>query len=327
VHDIQARAQPDYSPAPLPNQPLLPRGPYASWDDFRSNSPAVQRALTELATRALPDLRGVELRPVPERVPDTDEDLGCPIASVTLAGNDRPGGLVNVQQILYGGICCAALVLVALLAQSSHAYAAIAVFAGMCGLLAAVWWASWRGPFQARAWHANLSGPFQSLRLWVFDDGILWQDGANFGRCRWEDIAEFQATGDSCQPRFRIVPRRDLEMILSLSASPAVLALAEYIETKITSAQLLPQLQHIVAGGRARFGSVTLDRRGFASPGFAAAWSQIVRVMADRCNAFVECRGQPTWHQIRYADVSRALLMFAIAQVLIEEDSQLPPLG
>jgi len=104
-----------------------------------------------------------------------------------------------------------------------------------------------------------------------------------------------------------------------------IMPMAEYMEVKMASAQLLPKLRRIVAGERVRFGAVVLDARGFASPGFAAAWSDIVRVMADRKQLFVDRRGQPEWHEIAYRQVAFPRVVLALSAVLIEEAKRLPP--
>jgi hypothetical protein len=159
----------------------------------------------------------------------------------------------------------------------------------------------------------------------LFEDGILWQQGTEYARCRWEDIEEFEANRDGTQPRYRIVPRREIAMEVSLASTPAIVPLAEYMEIKIASAQLLPKLRRIVAGERVRFGVVVLDGKGFASPGFTAPWSELIRVMADRSSVFVDRRGFPAWHPIPYHDVSCPLLVCGISHILIEEAQRLPP--
>jgi hypothetical protein len=101
--------------------------------------------------------------------------------------------------------------------------------------------------------------------------------------------------------------------------------LAEYMQINITSAQLLPKLGRIYDGERVNFGVIVLDRAGLTSPQFFASWSEIVRVMIDDRSVFVDCRNRPSWHPIRYRDVSFAPLLLAIAHVMIEEEKRLGP--
>jgi hypothetical protein len=324
---IQVGAQPEYLPSPAapPRQPEPRRGRYESWDDFRSNSPAVESQRIALATQVLPDLRGMSLEPIPDGAPPTDSDLGSPLASVTLAADGRPSGTLNIHQLLYGGVLAVAMLVLAFLEQQSYRKTSLAVLIGLCGLLVGVWCASWRGPLKGIARRANPARPFQSMHLWLFENGLFWQHGSEYARCAWEEIEEFRVGGTRRQPHYRVKPRRELEMVLTLSDSPAIMPLAEYVEIKIASAQLLPTLRRIVAGEEVSFGAVSIDRRRFVSPGFAAPWSDVARVMADRSTVFVDCRGRPNWQQIRYRDVSCPLLTLAVAHILIEDGPRLPP--
>ena len=324
---IQAGAQPEYHPATPPADLDPPAGNYASWDEFRILSPAVQLERMALATRALPDLHGMEPAPIPECVANTDDDLGCPIASLILAEGCPRSGMLTAQRILYLAILGASILLIAVLERHGFRLTAIGVGIGVGGLAIALWSASLYAPFQKMRWHADLGHAFQPTNLWLFENGILWQHGAQDSRCRWEDIEEFEVNRDGTQPRYRIAPRRDVAMELSLACTPAIVPLAEYMEIKITSAQLLPKLRRIVAGERVRFGVVVLDAAGFASPNFAAPWSELIRVIADRSNIFVDRRGQPAWHAIPYHDVSCPLLVCALAHILIADAQRLPPSG
>src|SRR5437763_15985143 len=77
---IAVGEQPEYRPETPRRNLESPLEPYSSWEDFRLNSPAVQCERIKLATDALPDMRSLELEPVPESVPNTDDDLGSPLA-------------------------------------------------------------------------------------------------------------------------------------------------------------------------------------------------------------------------------------------------------
>jgi hypothetical protein len=322
---IQVGAQPEYVPALAPSGPPPP-GSYSSWDDFRSTSPALQRALIDLATKVLPDLRGMKPRDIPADAPATDDELGCPIASMTLTDEGQSRGTFKIRRVLFGCLFGAAILLIAFLERYAMRTAAVTVGSSVGALAIAFWTASRYGPFKNMGWHGDLGHAFQSATLWLFEDGIFWQQGSQFGRWRWEDIELSTVSRQSRQPRYRIVPRHDTAMELSLACSPAIMALAEYMEVKIASAQLVPKLRRIVAGERVRFGVVLLDAQGFASPGFTAPWSDVVRVVADQTSVFVDRRDQPEWHPIPYRDVSCPLLLLALAQILIEDCGRLPPI-
>src|SRR5437879_5039845 len=59
----EERSPGDAQPIELPER-------YASWEEFRSMSPAVQREMMRLAARALPDLRGIKPLPIPDDLRD-----------------------------------------------------------------------------------------------------------------------------------------------------------------------------------------------------------------------------------------------------------------
>src|ERR1022692_4755808 len=49
---------------------------YASWEEFRSLSPAIQRELMNLAMRPMPDMRRMTREPLPADVPEATDRLG-----------------------------------------------------------------------------------------------------------------------------------------------------------------------------------------------------------------------------------------------------------
>src|SRR5207237_1098301 len=104
----------EYRPATVPSVVDPLPGDYASWEEFRAMSPAVQRERVDLATRALPNLRDMTIDPIPESVADTDADLGSPLASVTLYEDNPRGRSVNVLRVLFAAVLFAALLLIAL---------------------------------------------------------------------------------------------------------------------------------------------------------------------------------------------------------------------
>jgi len=322
---IVAGDQPEYFPQAPPRDLERLDEPYSSWDDFRLNSPAVQCERLKLAISALPDMRSLTLVPVPESVPDTDEELGSPLAALTLDDDSESPDTFRVRPLHYAGALGAVLMLVVFLEVNAFHRAAIGVGVGFAVSLFGLWCAHRSGLLRGTCLDVNLARPFMSTHLWLFEEGILWRSGADFGKCRFEDMEDFRANLDSGQPRFRIAPRGEDAMVMSLNCSAEIMPMAEYMELKMASAQLLPKLRRIVAGERVRFGAVALDARGFASPGFVAAWSDIARVMADRKQLFVDCHGQPTWHEVAYRKVAFPRLVVAISTILIAEAKRLPP--
>ena len=61
---------------------------YSSWEDFRANSPAVQRQLVELATR-LPDLQHAEYWQPPDKASAQISELGELLATLRKPGEYR----------------------------------------------------------------------------------------------------------------------------------------------------------------------------------------------------------------------------------------------
>lgn len=310
---IRADTQPEYQPASSPAPPESPRGQYASWDDFRANSPVVQRTLLDLAMRVLPDLRSMPRAQLPADLPPSADALGVPLASVvTPAQADVSVSRVVVQRLIALAVVGAALLALGLMQRHLHHRFAVGLFLAVSVTLLALRLSLLRGR------------SLESVQLWLFEHGILWEDATEVEACRFEDIADFRAMRDDSQPRFTLVPRPGVTLMLSLRSAVTIMPLAEYIEIRMASAQLLPKLERIVGGERVRFGAVKLDARGLAAPGIAAPWPQIVRVMGDRRLIFVESRNQPGWRSIRAGDVSCPMLMLALAHILIEEGQRLP---
>jgi hypothetical protein len=329
---IQADVQVEYQPSLSPPAPEPPRERYANWDDFRANSPVVQKTLLELATRALPDMRTMPREPLPADLPPAADALGVPLASV-LIGDDDARARRFVMMRDFAWLAVAVVVAALGLRLMRHAPQAMFIWVGALVIVALVRFIGWvyrsyaflrggaSGPFEFfRRWNR----PLASGRLWVFENGILWQDGAAIEACRLEDIDTFRAVRDDSQPRFTLVPRPGVTLLFTLRSSVAIMPLAEYLEIRMASAQLLPKLQRIVGGQRVRFGALALDAQGIAGPGIAAPWSQVVRVMGDRSLMFVECRDQPGWRSVRAGDVSCPLLLLSLAHILIDEAARLP---
>jgi hypothetical protein len=317
--------QVEYLPHSLPRDLEPSDQAYSTWDDFRLNAPALQCERIKLATSVLPDMRSLELSPVPESAPDTDAELGSPLASLTLDDESESPDRFRVRPLHYAGVLGAVLMAVVFLELNALHIAAIGVGVAFVAAFLALWHADRRGLLRGTFLDLNLARPFLRTRLWLFEEGILWQNRAGFGTCCFEDIEDFRVNLETAQPLYRIAPHGEDAMEMSLSCSAEIMPMAEYMELKMASAQLLPKLRRIVQGERVRFGAVTLDARGFACPGFAAAWPDIVRVMADRKQLFVDRRGAPTWHEIAYRKVSFPRVVVAISTILIAEAKRLPP--
>ncbi len=256
---IQADVQPEYQPTAAPPAPDPPRGRYASWDDFRGNSPVLQRTLLDLATRVLPDMRNTPWARLPVDLPPEADELGVPLAAVLLAQSGTSAAKLVVQRIILLVLFLSAFTLAVLLQRHLLHIIRGGLFVAVTVLFLAVRF----GLLRARL--------LPSVRLWLFEDGILWQDGATVEACRFEDIDEFRAMRDGSQPRFTLVPRRGITLLLTLRSSVAILPLAEYIEIRMASAQLLPKLQRIVAGERVRFGALCARRARHRGTGVRGA--------------------------------------------------------
>lgn len=73
-------------PEPIEKRREPSMGNYASWDEFRLTSPAIERERMTLAMRPVPDLRGVIVLPLPENVPAAMDSWGRPLATLSVPG-------------------------------------------------------------------------------------------------------------------------------------------------------------------------------------------------------------------------------------------------
>jgi hypothetical protein len=315
---IKADAQPEYRPSSSPPAPEPPRGRYASWDDFRTNSPVVQRTLLDLATRVLPDMRNLPRERLPADLPPSADALGVPVASVEVGQDGSLGSKLVIQRMTsLVGVVCAAVLLIALIERHFAFKIAMAASLGVAVVLLGL-----------RLVLLRIYFSLGSVRLWLFEYGVLWQDGRRVEACRFEAVEDFRVVRAGRQPRFVLVPRDGVTLTLTLRSSVVILPLAEYIEIRMASAQLLPKLERIVAGERVRFGKVVLDADGFTARLDPAPWSEIVRVMGDTGWVYVEYRGRRGWQEACAAGaVSCPMLMLSIAHILIEEAPRLPARG
>jgi hypothetical protein len=294
----------------------LPAG-WESWEEFRAGAPSVQRELADLATRALPDLRTADWLPIPHRGAERAAGLGRPIATVEAPGENAAFAIVAGWSLIFAGIAAILFFGIPLLRfprpltwqKDLGVFLFGASFAG-AGIYFGAWYAHFR----------RISLP---VTLWLYDLGMLWERGQELGTCLWEDVNNFQIRWTDARPLIRLMVRDDFQVVLSPGDSPALMPLAEFIETKATAAQLLPRLRRIFSGEAVRFGKVVLRRDAWNSPGLSASWARLVRVVADQKLVLVELKNQERWYELPLAEVSFPLLLVAIAHVMIEEHERL----
>jgi hypothetical protein len=301
----------EHSQVPLPER-------YSTWEEFRSLSPTIQSELIKLATIALPDMRGAKLRTLPADMPASVDDFGRPLATLVIPGEKR--SLNWTVGAFFAGLGCLFLVVGAIGLGADRAEPAprggvpayfLMMLFGLAGIAFGVWYLS-------------LRRPLLEITVWIFENGLFLRRGNDGEACAWEDVKDFKGDPNSGHPTFWITTRGDWRLILSSEQTPAIMPLAEYIQVKIVSAQLLAKLRHIFEGNRVPFGVLSLDRAGITGR-FTARWSEIVRVMSDDAHVFIDCRNLQSWHQVRYRDVSFPQLLLAISHVMIEEEKRLTP--
>src|SRR5262249_41684385 len=62
---------------------------YATWEEFRELSPALASERIKLATNPLPDMRGLELLPLPESLPPKVDEFAQPLATLNVPGESK----------------------------------------------------------------------------------------------------------------------------------------------------------------------------------------------------------------------------------------------
>jgi hypothetical protein len=306
----------------LPRELLPLPERYSSWEEFRSVSPAVQRELLHLIARPLPDLRSMRWRAIPEDAPDELTAWGKPVATIAVGGDDRSqwcaaGWLL----IVLGVLVLAAGLYVGFPGQGPPARGA---------RVAAVPWAPvvvsitlGGGAILVGAYWAILRGRHLPAVLWVFDDGVLFQQGAQSRVCRWQDVQDFAIHWDEGTPTATFALEPGLAVTLPASRETGMMALLEYMDLRVGAAQFLPRLQAIYDGGRERFGAVVLDRQGIQSKRFCAPWANVQRVVADAQQLFVEVSRMPQWLPLPKRDVILTYVVVAISAVMMDEHERL----
>ncbi len=299
--------------------PELPER-YANWEEFRSLSPAVQRELMRMATRALPDLRGIEAPRLPVDAPDEVRTWGRP-----LGGFDVSGG-VNLWQLfgyvalavgalmLFGGALLILRKMIAAPRELGLRHDAgemlVIVFFGVFAIVMGVYCAFFRGARGAAI-------------LWIFEDGAFLLRAGQKTTTRWENFLDFEFVTDARRPAYWLTLDRGVSVKVDLNGSPECMPLMEYIEIRLSAAQFLDRLKSIVKGNREPFGIVALDPKGFEGPRFFAPWPEVRRVIADSQQLFVDWSREREWVGIPYEYVSFPHLVLAIAAVMIDEHQRL----
>ncbi|HZZ79947.1 MAG TPA: DUF6585 family protein [Gemmataceae bacterium] len=301
----------EWTPGQTAPRPDVLPAQYADWDEFRSVSPTVQAELLKLATCALPDMRGAALQRLPENLPPKVDEFGRPLATLTIPGEKRP---VNYTV----GIIIAVVGCLFLLAGGFElGTGRIQRVAPLLLLLVLV-------AIGVGIWYFFLRKPTLEVTVWIFENGLFLMRGPDVEACGWEDVADFYSDEYAGRHCYSIVTQLGCRLTLSTEISPEIMPLAEYIRLKIASAQFLPKLRKIFDGGRVSFGLLRLNRAGISGP-IGGPWAQIARVLCDEKNLFLDIRGQETWHQVPLREISFVPLLMAIAHVMIEDFTRLPP--
>lgn len=289
---------------------------YESWDEFRALSPAVQRELTNLATRALPDLRRVHVQPVPSEAPAELDGWGRPLGTMHLPGESlafRHFGAwiiigVGIVMTFTGGLRTIDILVER---EGRHLAGGLIAFAiGVATLAGGLWYGYLR-----RAALASV--------VWIFEEGVCVLRGGQFMITPWNDVVDFAVANPSGRPVYWLSPTEEMSFRLDMSHDPNMMPLMEYVEIRLASAQLLKRLEAIMAGRQIRFGAIALDRNGLSGPHFFAPWESVRKVVADANHLLIDWSQRSQWMQVEYDRVSFPLLVRAIASVLIEEHGRL----
>ncbi|MFO0964311.1 MAG: hypothetical protein U0793_01815 [Gemmataceae bacterium] len=313
---IRASAE-EWSAATTPGvAPTVPAtAPYASWDEFRATAPAVQHALAELATEALPDLSIAPLRLPPAQI-DTD-DLGALQMSFTVDGDNGPLTFISAA-----ALAAAALLILGLSLTADELpgqpWSLARFFLGLP-------WAGSAGLFGY--WLAFVRPAAPTVDYWLFEDGILWRRGGAFASCPWENVEDVDERPQGRVACLRFRPAADFHAVISAAGRPERRPVIEFLVTKLTGARFVPLLCRLCAGERVSFGALILDRQAIRGLGFHEPWSNVARVVSDDRHLLVELRDDPTWRSVARDAISSPRLALLLAHILVEEAGRLPPLS
>jgi hypothetical protein len=312
-HAIQSSGQ-DAAPGATQN--------YANWDEFRSNSPSVQRQLFELATRPLPDLRGAVCQDLPDTVPAPTDDLGEPLASLSVAGESHwlgPGvGGVLFAAALVIAVSCLVMPLLGQAFGPRRGGNGVPILSpgfvipGIASVAAVA----------IGIWIIFLRVPRLSFTLWLFENGLLLKQGRQLLASTFEDVNGFWVDTETGCPYYEI-KLGDIRVEIPAAQEPSMMPLMEYVEIKISAEKFLPLLRRVFENERAVFGAVILDRDGMKTSRSFLPWREIERVVTDTKTIFVHQYHRQDWHPIALRKVSFPHLFVAIAHVMIDEDKNL----
>ena len=312
---IQADAVVERPPSDAQAPFALP-AQYASWEEFRSISPAIERELARLVGRALPDLCELSAVPAPVSASREMDEWRNPLATLSLPG-DSSGNHVLTAIIVFLGLSLGYFGAGTLIQNNNRAdipLGATLILAGAAFVFGGVW-------------HGMAHRATQIPTLWVFEAGVLVRHHGTLLMCRWDEIEDFEVSNETGRPIYWLTLAPGAAVIFSAGQSPCILPIMEYVEIRVSSVQLLRRLQAIWNGERERFGVVTLDRNGFQGPKFFAPWSEIRKVITDSRHLFVDWSEHRDWVPIRYRDVSFPYLVMAISHIMIDDHSRLPPVA
>jgi len=308
----------------LKNLPLELPEKYADWDEFRSTSPAVQRELLHMASRALPDLRSIMPQPVPVDAPEEVERWGRPLGTIDVSRQTGQHWLILGWLMVGLGLLIGAGSAIAIgstlnpppgqagrrLNSNATSYyvllglSVVSVAGG--GYLAFV----------------------QSRRLptilWLFEEGIYAQHHTESSAFRWEEILDFEVLTRRGSPVYWLRFTRTFTVRISVGSYFETMPLMEYLEIRLCSSQFLHRLKDIWECKRERFGALLLDRAGIEGPRFSAPWSEVRRVITDSKKVFVDWSQRTDWVPVPYQDVSFPYLVIALSSVLIDEYKRIP---
>jgi len=297
--------------AEKPERPLAAGGRCTDWDEYRSQSSAIQREMMQMATSVLPDLSGIALLPLPPNPPPRSDAFGVPLATLQVPGESHGFNRTVGSFVIIVG--CLLLIVAGIQLGTPNPAGAgvpIATLIGIVGIGAGLWFAFFRQPSL-------------STTLWIFEDGLLLQQANDMEACGWDEVRDFRTDRQTGRPSYVITTRENRRLILSPDQTPTIMPLAEYIQVRIASVQLVPRLKRLAKGERMRLGAITMDRDGMIAP-VAARWTEITRVLADDSQVFVDTRTGPAWHPIPLKDVAMPIVLLALAHILMEDSTRLP---
>jgi hypothetical protein len=292
--------------------------PYADWDDFRSNSPAVRRALQDLLTRKLPNIDALGVEPVPREAALRTAQLGRhPLTLLRASGNAR-GVFYDLGVVMLLAIFVFMAVLLVRMDLHHFDWRRVFSFCPVFAIAFAVFMGIWL--LRSGRWHESA--------FWIFENGILQQHRGKFVACRWGDVQDFTWENlRDLQAQAVLVFRLGLydEPATSITAQTmGAKAAADYIESKVTSARFLPTLRRIFEGETIRWGIFHVDRAGlYTHPERRVAWSNVTEVELHAVVVSLVLDGRQKF--FRYHDVPFPTLFAVIAQVLIAEHARLVP--